>query len=400
MNLLFLGSMFPNETRNAIRENSKGAISNANDTLQWAIIEGLAGFYPDLVVVSLPNIGAYPTKYKKLWYEGSNIKNHSSISGKSVSFLNLVGLKHLSRYFKTQNEINNWFKHGTGQRTIVIYDLHVPFLLAAANLKKKFPELKLCVVVPDLHGYTGSNDDFAHRIFDKIENLFLNNALLQIDCFVLLSKFMKEKLPIEYKPWVVIEGIFKTDELTVPLLPKIDKKIIFYSGSLDQRNGVLILLEAFKLIDHIDYELVICGEGDTKNIIIAMQNEDKRISYKGQLPRNEILSLQKQATLLVNPRTPEGEFTKYSFPSKTMEYLASGTPVLMYKLEGVPEEYFQHCFTITNTSPVALSREIISICEQDQASLKTKGQLAKDFILNNKTPLMQCAKIYNMLKTL
>ena len=38
----------------------------------------------------------------------------------------------------------------------------------------------------------------------------------------------------------------------------------------------------------------------------------------------------------VNPRQNNEEFTKYSFPSKTMEYLASGVPVVAYKLDGIP----------------------------------------------------------------
>ena len=63
-----------------------------------------------------------------------------------------------------------------------------------------------------------------------------------------------------------------------------------------------------------------------------------RIEFLGMLPRTDVLELQSKATILVNPRQPVGDFTKYSFPSKTIEYMASGTPLLMYKLPGIPEE--------------------------------------------------------------
>ena len=41
----------------------------------------------------------------------------------------------------------------------------------------------------------------------------------------------------------------------------------------------------------------------------------------------------------MNPRSADAEYTKYSFPSKTIEYLATGVPVVMNRLPGIPEEY-------------------------------------------------------------
>ena len=109
---------------------------------------------------------------------------------------------------------------------------------------------------------------------------------------------------------------------------------------------------------------------------------------------------QREATVLVNPRTSEGEFTKYSFPSKTMEYLASGTPCIMNKLKGIPQEYFKFIFFPENESVFELSQIIIEICKKEQSELNKIGELAKRFIFENKTPDKQCEKIYNMLKKL
>lgn len=67
-----------------------------------------------------------------------------------------------------------------------------------------------------------------------------------------------------------------------------------------------------------------------------MATKDRRIQYLGSIPHDEILQLQRTASLLVNPRTPEGIYTKYSFPSKTMEYLASGTPTLYMNCQEFP----------------------------------------------------------------
>mgnify|MGYP003303651866 CR=1 FL=1 len=44
--------------------------------------------------------------------------------------------------------------------------------------------------------------------------------------------------------------------------------------------------------------------------------------FTGKIDRSQVLALQRSATVLVNPRRNNEEYTKYSFPSKTMEYLA------------------------------------------------------------------------------
>lgn len=59
---------------------------------------------------------------------------------------------------------------------------------------------------------------------------------------------------------------------------------------------------------------MICGIGDSEKAIREAAEKDFRISFLGQLPRSEVLEWQKQATVLVNPRQNNEEFTKYSFP--------------------------------------------------------------------------------------
>ena len=54
----------------------------------------------------------------------------------------------------------------------------------------------------------------------------------------------------------------------------------------------------------------------------------------------------KEAKLLINLRNPEDKYTKYSFPSKTFEYMVSGTPFFTTKLEGIPSEYYNYLYCI------------------------------------------------------
>ena len=122
-----------------------------------------------------------------------------------------------------------------------------------------------------------------------------------------------------------------------------------------------------------------------------------RIIYFGQLMREEVLCLQKRATVLINPRLSDSEFTKYSFPSKTMEYLASGTALIMHPLKCLPKEYFEHIFIAYEESDAGLAASIIEVCEKTANELFVFGKKASDFIKNEKNSEVQIRKILNMI---
>jgi glycosyltransferase involved in cell wall biosynthesis len=217
-----------------------------------------------------------------------------------------------------------------------------------------------------------------------------------VDAFVVLSDFMYSPLQIGNRPWVRVEGIFNDKESTV-VEEKEAFKTILYSGTLAKRYGILNLLDAFLDIKDENYRLWICGDGDAIDEINNRKKVDKRIIYFGQIPREEVLILQKRATVLVNPRTSFFEYTKYSFPSKIMEYLGSGTPCLIHRLPGIPAEYFKYVFVAEEQTAEGLKKSIIEICNLNSEKLIEIGQRAKSFVTNYKTPIKQCEKIFSMV---
>jgi glycosyltransferase involved in cell wall biosynthesis len=117
------------------------------------------------------------------------------------------------------------------------------------------------------------------------------------------------------------------------------------------------------------------------------------------LKRDEVLQLQKSCTVLINPRPKNGEYTKYSFPSKIMEYMSSGTPVIAYKLEGIPEEYYEHIYMV-NDDKGGLFGTLKDVLCKDEQELFRKGQIAKEFVLTQKSGEKQGEKILQMLNHL
>lgn len=400
--VLFFSSLIPNEYKEYYQKNSIGAVSNANDSLQWALVKGFIMHDYDVNLINFPNIGAYPTKFKKVFTKSFYFKSEKAFSGKNIGILNLNVIKHILLYFKLTKIVADscYFKN---EETLLIYDVYPPFLKVLKKIKEKNPSLKVVLVVPDIHGFTGGTQSFIRKIIQFFDKKIIDNSIIYVDAFVLLTASMTDQLPesVKYKPKTIVEGIFNPDNLLLEKLVDINsdrKKIILYTGSLDLRHGIVNLIEAFIKSNVSEAELQICGDGDGKDKILKMINSYQSIRYLGQLSREETIIKQQESFLLVNPRTSEGEFTKYSFPSKIIEYFASGTPTLMYKLEGIPSEYYNYCYYLEDESIEALSSKLIEILKEDKDLLTEKAILAKKFIINEKNAFKQVQKIIKVIK--
>lgn len=65
----------------------------------------------------------------------------------------------------------------------------------------------------------------------------------------------------------------------------------------------------------------------------------------------------------------------------------------MYKLEGIPEEYWDYCFTIDDLSIEGFAAKMIEILNLSQNYLLNVGQSARNFIMKNKSEIVQGKKI-------
>ena len=116
------------------------------------------------------------------------------------------------------------------------------------------------------------------------------------------------------------------------------------------------------------------------------------------LLNTEIVDKEMEATLLVNPRPTREEFVKYSFPSKTMEYMSTGTPVLTTKLPGMPEEYHPHVYFIESETVDGIADALHQTLSNSDETLFEKGCEARNFVMNSRNNVIQASKILKMLE--
>jgi glycosyltransferase involved in cell wall biosynthesis len=316
----------------------------------------------------------------------------------SGGFLNIALAQLPSRFIACMLALRKTL--GNKPSAIIVYSAHLPLLLSAVTYKILSSNRVVILILPDLPEVMAVGS-LLHRIAKKLEKFIFLTLMKQVDGFVLVSKHMTAALDLDEKiPSVVVEGIYNEQlEDSFSSDAKVGRYIL-YSGSLDRRYGMSDLLQAIKLVHDHSIELWVCGGGDGRDEIISAALTNSRIKYLGQLARNDVLALQRSALALVNPRRPEGLYTSLSFPSKTIEYMASGRPTIMHKLVGIPDEYFEHAIipqTADSNGLAKVFNDLAMMTREEQALI---GSKARGFILNSKSAVRQVSRILALIDRL
>lgn len=390
--------LIPKEYEKTFQKEAIYTMQDAANALQWKLYDGLCeNLGKKIPLFNLLPCGSFPQYHKRLFVPSFSFDER----GTNLGFCNI---KFLRNYFKTaalKKALEQWCLSSGEEKTLFVYTIAQPLLAAIEKIKQKHKNLHICAIVADLPDMSdlSSKKSLAQKIFSshKAKGSYL--LLSVVDSFVLLTKYMAEYMHID-KPFCIVEGVSTSEESFSSPSYNNNIKTVFYAGTLHRKFGILKLVEAFKLIKSPDYRLVICGIGDSENEIKQAVKEDCRIKYYGQLPRGQVLKLQSSATVLVNPRQNNEEFTKYSFPSKNLEYLSSGIPFIAYKLDGIPDEYDEHTAYVADNEISSLSDKIIEICEKSGKERERIGIAAKRFANEQKNKYIQTKKIINLINSI
>ena len=386
--MIFLGCLFDREKEKEYLAKSRSGLSNAANGFQWNLIEGLKANNEKLTIMNVLPVGTFPQQYKQFI-----LKNHTWMHQNETNYeigcVNLPFIKQYQRYLGTKK-----FLRKSEDKNIVVYSAYEPFLKAVHKLDSSYC---VTVVITDLPEYYDLGKTNAlRRVLRKRNNRKIEKYLKRADQFVLLTKQMKEPLAVGDRPYVVVEGICNSQMR--PVEASGNEKVILYTGTLHERFGIKTLLEAFAMIEDDNVRLWICGSGDAEAAVKAAEQKDPRIKFYGYVTKEQVEDLQQQATVLVNPRGNAGEFTKYSFPSKTMEYMLSGKPVVMHKLAGVPDEYDPFLCYIENDSPESLKAALLAVCQMEPAARMELGRKAAQFVAQTKNAEYQAKRILEMIR--
>ncbi len=398
VDILVVGGLYPKELEEEVIQKSSATIGFAASAHLSQILKGfdLALGRPVPFLNILP-VGSYPKRYRDFIIRDFPFSHSNGAKDWNMGYCNLTVVKKLSKYLRLKKQLRLWLKHGGSQKAVIFYDAENTYLSCVKWLKKK--GIRVCLILPDLPAFLNLDKKIGpiYRMYIAQHNKKLDDALVYIDRFVLLTDAMADYLSLDKGRYVLMEGIADLDDNYRPApLPPSDLKTIVYTGGLAKKFGIPELLEAFSKIPNPDYRLVICGSGEMAEEIREAAKKDGRILLKGALPHQEAVALQRTATVLVNPRMPKEDFTKYSFPSKTIEYMMAARPVLMFRLPGVPEEYDPYLNYFS--SQLSMPDDIIRLCAKKEAELAAIGRQARQFVLEQKNCKVQAERILRCME--
>lgn len=266
----------------------------------------------------------------------------------------------------------------------------------AKILKPNLQSIGLVTDVPNVRA--GDERKGVKNLPRRIKNSLISNY----DGYIFLTPPMNDLLNKKHVPYVIVEGL--ADEKVLLKENKLDDKgdfkVCMMAGLLENVFGVDVLLRAFMKTKNPDARLVFYGKGTAVKEIEEASQHDPRVSFCGEVTNQKIVEEERRATLLINPRQAKEEWTKYSFPSKNMEYMASGTPLVGYRLPCIPEEYLEYFYVIENDSVEYLADLLEQLLSKNVEDIHKFGFKAQKWIVENKNAEVQCKKVVKLINEL
>ena len=160
--------------------------------------------------------------------------------------------------------------------------------------------------------------------------VYVKNYLVQqasdLDGYLALTNGLV-KIYNENAPSYVFEGLV-TEESEGKKDPIFN--YFYFGGSLYERYGVKTLVDAFHS-SNIKAKLVLAGSGPLDSYIEQLSKDDYRILYLNQLSKEKNIAYMRNSIANINPRPLDLKMDNESVPSKLLEYLSIGTPVISTK---------------------------------------------------------------------
>src|SRR5665647_397115 len=353
----------------------------------------------DTVIVETLSSVPVPANHKK-WLWRIPMEKFNNIHYRYIPFINIPLLKDVIIFFYSFFRIVIWrFSNQKNTNKIIVCDVLKLGISVSANLACRLTGIKILAIVTDLPGLMVVNSTNTKPLKLKIYNEITSKILSNFDGYVLLTEEMNEIVNPRRKPYMIMEGLVNIDlKLSDNSLEnKQSERILIYAGGLFEKYGIKKLIDSFMLIGGEDLRLHIYGSGEMVKDMAAYMEIDSRIAYKGNVPNQIVVDKLQTATLLINPRPSNEELSKYSFPSKNMEYMASGTPLITTLLPGMPQDYFPFVYLFNDESLNGMRKTLEFILSKTKEELHEFGSKSKEYVLNYKNNVIQGQRLLKFL---
>lgn len=312
MKLIMCGTMVPSECENRIQY-----LSNAANRFQLNFVKEMKKKC-EIDVYSYMGIAVDAQIQDELLQEDGDVKVHFRTADR------LTGVMRYKRAVKQALKQAD---------CLITYNVTYAWMFAPALARRL--GRKSALILADYSGEE-SYHSFARRLYARLQL----KVIQKYDVVIGLSETTKRYLKPNQR-FLCVEGGIDQDvydyfgqSSAEEQQCEDDITTYMYAGILDPVTGVDMLLKAFSRINNPAIRLKISGKGSMENLVEDAAKQDDRITYLGCAPYEDYLRNLQQADVLVNPRNMNLPENENNFPSKIMEYLATGKPIISTRFPG------------------------------------------------------------------
>lgn len=311
--------------------------------------------------------------YHRLYDDASvTLIRPSSISVKGLNRLTqFLSFKKLLRNFLVENEVDLIFLYGVATNGIqcsqLSKELKIPIIFRSLDIAHKF------VAIPVLQ-----------NLVKKFEKSIISNADLVLTTTPQLGKYAETmgstSNQTKYFPLGINSNYFKPMKKNYSLMEELDidknDKVIVFMGTLYPFSGVDYILENFNFLLNkiIKIKFLIIGGGPEYNKLKSLCNKlnlNQNIIFTGFIDQDKIPEYIALADLCINP-FKINSITDKIIPTKILEYLSCGKPVLSTPLKGTVELLTDESFGIVYSNSDLFVNSLVKLLE-DPKKLQELG---------------------------
>ena len=297
--------------------------------------------------------------------------------GVTWHYLSRKGTK-LMRALSVKPQVKSIFKSLDLSDAIIITDTINPSVLGVVNkVNKKYkrPVLGVCTDSP-------SNISGTRRSY----TLYLLDQAKHCDGYIALTEGLNFLFNPDGKPGYIFEGL--VEDRSFPKTNEYKQDYLFFGGALMEKYGVYQLIEAFKILNPKDVELYICGHHIDKNMFKEATKGNPHIKYLGLLPASKVLEYESKSIACINPRPFTEDLDRFSIPSKVLEYMSMGRPVLSVKNTVLQEKFPDEVIWLDSANESDIVHGLkalfkLSDDKKDQLGLKAKNRVLELYSLES-----------------
>lgn len=383
-------------------EKSSKAVSVAGNNMETELFMNFSEIHKqDFYSITIVPLPSYP-RCKKIMCRKEDLKIDNDVTTHSIGYINFPLIKQLTimcaLFLKLIKRIILFKREDRNDEIVVMTYNSASFVSVPVFLISKFLKItKVCLVV-DIPITFQDKKSIYFKIAKTIDNYVSLKLFKKYDAMIsLVEQTVKDFAP--GVPYKLINYAVKKFEINSAKNVNIDTDNIeiTFTGALEEYYGIKEIVAAVKEMS-LKYRLNLYGRGSLENYLIKEMAENVNIKFHGLVSNEEAILAQCNSTILILMRTNQ-ELNKYAFPSKIIEYLASGTPIISTIIPSIPSDLNQFINYIDDYNPQAISNmiRIITLNNDTYRKYLEKSQRGKQHVLKNYTWKKQANEISEFL---